>query len=50
MRIRIPAGARDREDVRALAGTAELAIEQLAQQYPAAVRCIRERDSEDSPS
>ncbi|MFN2460160.1 MAG: ribosomal-processing cysteine protease Prp [Candidatus Velthaea sp.] len=42
LHIAIPSDARDREDVKALAATAELAIAQLARQYPSAVRCIRE--------
>ena len=39
-----PEAARDREDVRAIVATAELAIEQIAKQYDSAIRCLRESD------
>jgi len=42
MAFAIPAEAREREDVRAIVRTAELAIEQLARQYPDNVRYVRE--------
>jgi len=43
--MRWPAEARDREDVRAIVATAELAIEQIAKQYRGAIRYVRERES-----
>jgi uncharacterized protein YsxB (DUF464 family) len=48
MAFAIPEAARDREDVKAIVGTAELAIAQLAWQFPVNVRIVRE--DEDSPS
>ena len=50
MRLTIPALARDREDVKAIIGTAELAIAELAWQFPVNVRITRERDPESMPS
>jgi hypothetical protein len=44
--MRWPAGARDRDDVRAIVATAELAIEQLAKQYRGFVRYVREAERE----
>ena len=44
--MRWPADARDREDVRAIVATAELAIEQIAKQYRGAIRCVRESERE----
>lgn len=43
--MRWPEEARDRDDVRAIVATTELAIEQIAKQYGAAVRCVRESDA-----
>jgi len=48
MAITIGQGDRDREDVMAILGTAELAIAQLAAQFPAAVACRLEREPRDS--
>jgi uncharacterized protein YsxB (DUF464 family) len=42
MTFAIPEEAREREDVKAIAGTAELAIAHLAQQFPVNVRIVRE--------
>ena len=39
-----PAECRDRDDVRAIVATAELAIEQIAKQYRGAIRYLRERE------
>jgi uncharacterized protein YsxB (DUF464 family) len=39
-----PEGTRDREDVRAIVATAELAIEQIAKQYDGAIRYVRESE------
>ena len=44
--MRWPASARDRDDVRAIVATAELAIEQLAKQYRGFVRYVREAERE----
>ena len=44
--MRWPAPERARADVNAIVATDELAIAQLAQQYPAAIRCTREREAE----
>jgi uncharacterized protein YsxB (DUF464 family) len=41
MSIEIPEPARARDDVRAIIGTAELAIAQLAWQFPVNVRIVR---------
>jgi uncharacterized protein YsxB (DUF464 family) len=50
MAIAIPEAAREREDVKAIVGTAELAIAQLARQFPVNVRIVREdEDSHASP-
>jgi len=38
----IPETARERDDVKAIVGTAELAIEALARQFPVNVRIVRE--------
>jgi uncharacterized protein YsxB (DUF464 family) len=43
--IVVPADARDRADVRAILATAELAIAQLARQFPANVRYVAETDA-----
>lgn len=48
MAFAIPQYAREREDVKAIVGTAELAIGQLAWQFPLNVRIVRE--DEDSPA
>lgn len=42
--MRWPADARDRDDVRAIVATAELAIEQIAKQYRGAIRYVREAE------
>jgi uncharacterized protein YsxB (DUF464 family) len=47
MRIAVPAAARDREDVRAILGTAELAIAQLARQFPDNIRYVTEDETVD---
>src|SRR5271154_5238114 len=47
MRIAIPASTRDRDDVRAIVGTAELAIAQLARQFPDNVRYVTEDETAD---
>jgi len=39
-----PAQSRDRDDVRAIVATAELAIEQIAKQYRGAIRYVRESE------
>ncbi|HEV2641329.1 MAG TPA: ribosomal-processing cysteine protease Prp [Candidatus Elarobacter sp.] len=44
--MRWPEDARDRDDVRAIVATAELAIEQIAKQYDGAIRYVRERERE----
>ena len=44
--MRWPADARDRDDVRAIVATAEIAIEQIAKQYRGAIRYVREADEE----
>ena len=44
--MRWPEEARDRDDVRAIVATAELAIEQIAKQYRGAIRYIREAEAE----
>ncbi len=44
--MRWPAGARDRDDVRAIVATAELAIEQIAKQYRGAIRYVREPEGD----
>ena len=44
MSFRIAGGARDREDVKAILATAELAIEKLAWQFPVHVRFVREAE------
>lgn len=46
MRIAIPATARDRDDIRAIVTTAELAIAQLAWQFPVNVRIARAQEPE----
>lgn len=45
--MRWPEGARDRDDVRAIVATAELAIAQIATQYRGAIRCTREDEPAD---
>jgi uncharacterized protein YsxB (DUF464 family) len=42
MAFAIPEAARDREDVKAIVATAELAIAQLAWQFPVNVQIVRE--------
>ncbi len=44
--MRWPADDRDRDDVRAIVATAELAIEQIAKQYRGAIRYVREPEAE----
>ena len=44
--MRWPEAARDRDDVRAIVATAELAIEQIAKQYRGAIRYVREPDAQ----
>ncbi|GAC1419729.1 MAG: hypothetical protein NVSMB5_11760 [Candidatus Velthaea sp.] len=44
MTFRIAESARDRDDVKAIIGTAELAIERLAWQFPVHVRFVREAE------
>ena len=46
--MRWPAEARDRDDVRAIVATAELAIEQIAKQYRGAIRYVREAEADDT--
>jgi uncharacterized protein YsxB (DUF464 family) len=46
MTFAIPAADRERADVRAIVATAELAIAQLAWQFPVNVRIVREDDCE----
>jgi uncharacterized protein YsxB (DUF464 family) len=41
-----PEEVRDRDDVRAIVATAELAIEQIAKQYRGAIRYVREPEAE----
>jgi uncharacterized protein YsxB (DUF464 family) len=48
MRVVIPPAERDREDVKAILATAELAIEQLAWQFPVNVRITRAQEPDDS--
>ena len=48
MAIHLPLGARDREDARAILGTAELAVEALAGQFPAHVAFGREPEPGES--
>jgi uncharacterized protein YsxB (DUF464 family) len=47
MRIGVPAAERDREDVKAILATAELAIEQLAWQFPVNVHITRAQEPDD---
>jgi len=50
MTFAVPEAARERDDVKAIVGTAELAIAQLARQFPVNVRIVREdEDSQASP-
>ena len=44
--MRWPEETRDRDDVRAIVATAELAIEQIAKQYRSAIRYVRESESD----
>lgn len=44
LEMRWPEDVRDRDDVRAIVATAELAIAQIAAQEPRAVRCLREAE------
>jgi uncharacterized protein YsxB (DUF464 family) len=46
MSFAIPAEAREREDVKAIIATAELAIAQLAWQFPVNVRIVREHEAD----
>jgi uncharacterized protein len=46
--MRWPEEARDRDDVRAIVATAELAIEQIAKQYDDAIRYVRETEAGDA--
>lgn len=46
LQLIVPPEERDRDDVRAILATAELAVEQIAFQYPAFVRAARENDPE----
>jgi uncharacterized protein YsxB (DUF464 family) len=48
MHVRVAAAERDRADVRAILGTAELAIEQLAHQFPVHVRYARSGEEAES--
>lgn len=48
MAITIARADREREDVMAILGTAELAITHLAVQFPAAVACVLENEPHDS--
>src|SRR5947209_20516978 len=45
--MRWPREAREREDVRAIVATAELAVEQIAKQYRGSIRYVRETERED---
>lgn len=45
MHVQIAAGEREREDVRAIVGTACLAVEALAVQFPDHVRFVRETET-----
>jgi uncharacterized protein YsxB (DUF464 family) len=49
MTFAIPETARERADVRAIVETTELAIAQLAWQFPVNVRIVREDEPESSP-
>ena len=42
--MRWPEESRDRDDVRAIVATAELAVEQIAKQYRGAIRYVREAE------
>jgi uncharacterized protein YsxB (DUF464 family) len=44
LEMRWPEDVRDRVDVKAIVATAELAITQIAQQEPSAVRVVRENE------
>ncbi len=48
MSIVIPERERERDDVKAIVATAELAIAQLAWQFPVNVRIVRRSDADDS--
>jgi hypothetical protein len=50
MSLAIPETAREREDVKAIVGTAELAIAQLAREFPVNVRIVREEDEDSRAS
>ena len=43
--LRWPVEARDREDVRAIVATAQLAVDQIARQYPTHVRTARAEEA-----
>ena len=45
LEMRWPADARDRQDVNAIVATAELAIQQIAEQYRGAIRYVREPEA-----
>ncbi|GAC1578625.1 MAG: hypothetical protein NVS3B7_12320 [Candidatus Elarobacter sp.] len=47
--MRWPAESRDRDDVRAIVATVELAIAQIATQYRGAIRYVRETECEPMP-
>ena len=47
MTFRIVESARDRDDVKAIVATAELAIEKLARQFPINVRFVREAEPQE---
>ena len=49
MAFAIPEAEREREDVKAIVGTAELAIAQLAWQFPVNVRIVREDEDSRPP-
>jgi uncharacterized protein YsxB (DUF464 family) len=49
MHFAIPEADREREDVKAIVGTAELAIAQLAWQFPVNVRIVRENEDSHAP-
>jgi len=46
LQMRWPEEARDRDDVRAIVATAELAIEQIAKQHRGAIRYVRETEAD----
>ncbi len=50
MSFALPEDVRGREDVKAILGTAELAIAQLAWQFPVNVRIVREDEDTSAPT